>query len=81
MRGVLEREAGVDLAGFISLKEPSKAMRKEAAEAGQYEYGGRMYDRIQLLTVREILAEGREFQTPTKLRSRISTGQTSLPLV
>lgn len=81
LRGVLEREEGVDLAGFISLQEPSKAMRKEAAEAGQYQYGDTYYDRIQLLTIREVLEEGREFSTPTKVGSRIATGQTSLPLV
>ncbi|MGH2510963.1 MAG: DNA methyltransferase, partial [Ktedonobacteraceae bacterium] len=47
LRGVLEREADADLAGFISLREPSPAMRKEANEAGTYEYRGVSYDRIQ----------------------------------
>lgn len=79
LHGVLAREGGVDLAGFISLREPTKAMKEEAASAGQFEYEGRYYDCIQLLTVREIIEESREFATPTKIGSRIATGQ--LPLI
>ena len=55
LRGVLEREESAELAGFISLQEPSKAMREEAARAGTYQYGGNHYPRIQFLTVAEIL--------------------------
>jgi hypothetical protein len=39
------------VAGFLFLKPPSKAMGEEAATAGQFEYGGVKYDRMQLLTV------------------------------
>lgn len=80
LRGVLERENEVEIAGFISLREPSKAMKEEAAVAGQYEYSGVAYDRIQLLTVREILEGHRDFHSPTKIGSRIATGQSSLAL-
>lgn len=80
LRGVLEREQDVELAGFISLKEPTKAMWEEAATAGVYEYQGRPYRRIQLLTVRQIVEEKREFETPTKVGSRVATGQSALPL-
>ena len=80
LRGVLEREDDADMAGFISMEEPTKAMREEASRAGMYEYGGMSYPRIQLLTVREILEDRREFLTPSKVRSRISTGQAVLPL-
>ena len=38
------------------------------------------YPRMQLLTIREILEEKREFLTPSKMRSRISTGQQALAL-
>ena len=76
----MEREDDADMAGFISMEEPTKAMREEAARAGMYEYGGMAYPRIQLLTVREILEEKREFLTPSKVRSRIATGQAALPL-
>lgn len=79
LRGVMERE-GAAMSGFLSLQEPTKAMRAEAAEAGVYEYSGVIYPRLQLLTVREILEEKRELHTPTKMGSRVATGQQSLAL-
>jgi hypothetical protein len=63
-----------------TLEEPTKAMRDEAAMAGMYEYGGMSYPRMQLLTVREVLEDKREFLTLSKVRSRIATGQAALPL-
>lgn len=80
LRGVLEREQNAEIAGFLSLKEPTKAMREEAASAGLYEYMGMQYPRIQLLTVKEVLEEKREFYTPTRVGTKIATGQASLPL-
>jgi len=77
LRGVLEREENASLAGFLSLQEPSRAMMDEAARAGVFEYSDVHYPRIQLLTVREILEHKREFSTPTRLGSRVATGQTS----
>lgn len=43
LHGVLEREQGTELAGFICLKEPTKAMIQEAGAAGFYEYQGVKY--------------------------------------
>jgi hypothetical protein len=80
LRGVLEREHDVEIAGFISLKECSRAMKDEAAKAGTYDYAGIDYPRLQLLTVREIVEEKRQFHTPTKLGSKIATGQVPLAL-
>lgn len=80
LRGVLEREVEAKIAGFISLREPTKAMREEAAKAGMYEYSGQHYPRLQLLTVKDMLEQKRDFQTPTKIGSRIATGQKTLPL-
>jgi hypothetical protein len=80
LRGVIQGEDGVEMGGFISLHEPTKAMREAGAQAGVWEYGGVSYPRVQFLTIREILEERREFQTPTKIRSRLATGQTNLPL-
>jgi hypothetical protein len=79
LRGVLERDKTA-MAGFISLREPTRAMKAEAAEAGMYTYQGTSYDRLQLLTVREILEEKREFHTPSKVQTKIVTGQQSLAL-
>lgn len=80
LRGVLEREPGSELAGFISLRSPTKAMQKEASEAGIYTYQGVTYDRIQLLTVKQILEGKRDFHTPSKIGTRATTGQLSIPL-
>jgi hypothetical protein len=76
---VLEREKAA-MAGFLSLGEPSKAMRAEAAEAGMYTLNGHQYPRLQMLSVREILEDKREFMMPTRINTKISTGQQSLPL-
>jgi DNA modification methylase len=79
LRGVLERE-GSAMAALLSLKAPSKAMREEAAKAGMYKYGDTDYPRIQMLTVFDVVEEKRGLLTPTKVGSRVSTGQASLPL-
>jgi DNA modification methylase len=78
LRGVLEREPNAEMAGFLSLTPPSKAMKDEAAEAGVYEYAGVRYPRIQFLTAEEVLVDKREFHMPTRVNTKISTGQQSL---
>lgn len=80
LRGVLERESNAEMAGFISLHVPTKAMREEASKAGVFKYNGVEYPRMQLLTVQEILEDKREFHTPSKLGIRGSTGQQNLSL-
>jgi DNA modification methylase len=80
LRGVLERERNAELAGFLSITPPTKAMREEAAEAGMYEYGGIKYPRIQFLTTSDVLEGKREFHMPTRVNTRISTGQQALAL-
>jgi DNA modification methylase len=80
LRGVLADQPDTEMAGFLSLQEPSKAMREAASLSSQYEYGGIKYDRMQFLTVEDILGDKREFHTPTKMLSRISTAQGSLAL-
>jgi DNA modification methylase len=80
LRGVLADLPDTEMAGFLSLQEPSKAMREAASLAGQFEYGGVKYDRVQFLTVKDVLESKKDFHTPTKMVSRISTRQESLPL-
>ncbi len=58
------------LAGFISLKEPTKAMRQAAADAGKWQYKGDSYDKVQMLTVKEIVEDNRLFRTPTRIQYR-----------
>jgi len=79
LRGVLERE-GAAMAGFLSLKDPSKAMYEEAARAGTYTYRGVDYPRIQMLTVHDVIEDKREFRTPTRVGTRDAIGQVSLAL-
>jgi DNA modification methylase len=80
LRGVLEREPTAEMAGFLSIAPASKAMRDEAAEAGVFEYAGVKYPRIQFLTVEDVLVNKREFHMPTRVNTKISTGQQSLAL-
>lgn len=80
LRGVLEREASAEMAGFLSIMPASKAMHAEAAEAGTYSYGGVEYPRIQFLTTADVLEGKRGFHMPTRVGTKITTGQGSLSL-
>lgn len=56
LRGVIEREKA-QIGVLISLEEPTKPMRSEAASAGFYKAPwGKDYPRLQLLTIAEILS-------------------------
>jgi len=60
LRGVIEREdAAIGI--LISMQEPTRDMRKEAAHAGLYEssFWGKRYPRLQLITIAELLSEKR----------------------
>jgi DNA modification methylase len=78
--GVLEREPNAEMVGFLSIAPPTKAMLAEAAEAGMYEYNGVRYPRMQFLTTADVLEAKREFHMPTRVNTRISTGQHALAL-
>lgn len=64
LRGVVERERA-QIGVLISLQEPTKPMREEAASAAFYRSPGwnTAYPRIQLLTIAELL-DGREIGYP-----------------
>lgn len=83
LRGVLERdkEGGTVLAGFISNKEPTKAMKEEASKAGMYSYMGTDYPRIQLLTTKQILEDKQELKTPSKIGAKKKKGQLNLDVI
>jgi hypothetical protein len=80
LRGVLEREPTAEMAGFLSITPPTKAMKDEASEAGTYEYAGVHYPRIQFLTTEDVLVGKREFQMPTRVNTKLTTGQQSFYL-
>ena len=69
------------MGALLSLVEPTKAMQREAADAGVYEYANVRYPRIQLLTVRDVLEDKRELRTPTKVKTRLHSGQRTLGLL
>jgi hypothetical protein len=88
LRGTLERE-GAQIGCLICLEEPTQPMRAEAAGAGFYQspLGDKMYPRLQVLTVKELL-EGKKLQAPEARldvtfkkapRARKASSQTQLP--
>lgn len=80
LRGVLAREETAEMTGFLSITPPTKAMRDEAAQAGTYSYGGVDYPRMQFLTTKDVLEDKRDFHMPTRVNTKISTGQQSFAL-
>lgn len=58
LRGTMEREKAA-MSVFLTLEEPSREMRLEALDAGEYYSPGpqRGYPRIQILTVAELLTD------------------------
>lgn len=62
LKSVIEREdAAIGI--FLTLKEPTREMIKEAASAGFYETGGKKFLRIQILTAEQII-DGARPQVP-----------------
>ncbi|MCY3505758.1 MAG: DNA methyltransferase [Chloroflexi bacterium] len=58
LKGDMEREKA-DIGLFVTLVEPTEPMRQEAVSAGFYEpelYPGRLYPRVQILTIEELLS-------------------------
>ena len=63
LRGVIDREKA-QIGVLITLQEPTKAMRAEAASAGFYESEGwGKYPRLQILTIEELF-QGKQIQYP-----------------
>jgi len=62
LKGDMEREGAV-IGVFITLEEPTRPMREEAAVAGFYESPWGKHPRLQILTVRELL-DGKSIDYP-----------------
>lgn len=65
LKGDMEREKA-EIGAFITLQEPTRPMREEAAAVGFYvpEYfADKKYPRVQILTIKDLL-EGKELQYP-----------------
>jgi|LSQX01.3.fsa_nt_gb site-specific DNA-methyltransferase (adenine-specific) len=65
LKGTLEREKA-PLGLFITLEEPSRPMRQEAAEAGFWhsEVWNRDYPKIQILSIKDLLEDGKKADLP-----------------
>jgi DNA modification methylase len=70
--GAIEREKAA-MGWFITLEQPSKPMRTEAASAGFYQSPWGKHPRLQILTVEELL-DGKHFDCPP-IRSSGTTYQ------
>ncbi len=68
LRGDMGRE-GAALAVLITLEEPTGPMNSEAKSAGQYKHEdmGRAYDKISIVTVREIVEGSKRLEIPMSL--------------
>jgi site-specific DNA-methyltransferase (adenine-specific) len=68
LRGDMGKEKAA-LGVLITLEEPTGPMRKDAKAAGQFHHEemGRKYDVIQIVTVREIIEDGRRLEIPMSL--------------
>ena len=65
LRGTMEQEGG-SLGIFITLQEPTEPMRKTAHAAGIYHHAlmERNYDRIQIVTIQDIIEKGTRLEMP-----------------
>lgn len=62
LRGVIDRE-NAEIGVLITLQEPTKPMRTEAASAGLYQSAWGEHSRLQILTIAELL-EGKRVDMP-----------------
>lgn len=63
LRGVLEREQA-EIAVLMTLEESTKPMQGEAASAGFYKTPYGNHPRLQILTIKELLEDGRRIDYP-----------------
>ena len=68
LRGDMEREMA-PMATLITLEEPTQPMKNEARGAGLYthELTGKTYNRIHIVTVKEIIENGKRLEMPLSL--------------
>ena len=79
LRGVIEREDAA-IGALISLRQPTKAMRAEAASAGSYTSPWGRHPRVQVLTVEELLAGTQLDAPPTRQVGRAPRVAAAVPI-
>jgi hypothetical protein len=82
LRGDMARE-GAAMATLITLERPTAPMVAEAKAAGHYEHElmGRKYDKIQIVTIREIVEQGKRLEIPLTKDVLKTGGQVVEPAV
>lgn len=73
LKGTIERE-GAAIGIFLTLKEPTREMVKEATSAGFYETGGRKFLKIQILTAEQVI-KGERPQVPFGFTESLKSAQ------
>jgi DNA modification methylase len=70
LKGAMQRH-GASLGLFVTLEAPSRPMKQEAATGGLYhsDVSGKDYQRVQILTIAELLEERRQPDLPPLLAS------------
>jgi site-specific DNA-methyltransferase (adenine-specific) len=76
LHGDMEREKA-QMATLITYEEPTKPMIEEVAKAGLYYHAlmGRNYDRIQIVTIQELIEENKRIELPLSHESIKSAKQ------
>jgi hypothetical protein len=66
LKGTVEREKAA-MGMFVTLREPTREMRREAEVSGHYhsDLWNRDYPKIQILTIRELLEDGKKPDVPS----------------
>ena len=79
LRGDMQREEAA-MAVLITLEVPTRPMLNEAKGAGQYKHEemGRSYDSISIVTVKEIVEDGKRLEIPMSLEV-LRAAQTVIP--
>lgn len=69
LRGVVERDKA-EIGVLITMQEPTRDMRREAASSGFYDpvWTSHKFPRLQLLSVRDLLEEGKNIEMPQHAR-------------
>lgn len=79
LKGTMEREKS-EFASLILTIPPTKGMIEEASQTGQYEFNGIKYDRIQILTTKEMTEDKKIFNLPNRIGNKHKDNQLEMYL-
>ena len=75
--GTLSNDKTAEMAGLVCIDEPTEGMKAEALKAGFYEVdfgmmGKQSFQKVQILTIKDIIENNKKFQTPFKVQKKIA---------